>query len=227
LIFKYVFWYICLCLSDKPVYFSGLNPVNQFLRFFNIIFKFFIFLICFVQVFNLFNYIISKLYVFILLIIYHYILANLIKFIDPFNFCQNIAYHKLYPLWSVVQVEVFVKLETRRKNFIYLFYILCRIAYITEQWCFGIFFCVVDDSWLFHKQHMVNVDVFSSHIKGVSSEVVQLIDINSCLFIGNQLKFPRSHLSFFALNQFYNPNHLRLCNESIFYKFIFVNNILE
>lgn len=40
---------------------------------------------------------------------------------------------------------------------------------------------------------MVNKNAFRTQIKGVSSEIVQLVHINTCLLVRYQLKLPFSH----------------------------------
>lgn len=60
----------------------------------------------------------------------------------------------------------------------------------------GVTDLIVDDTRLVHKEIVVYVDVLCAKIKGISSEIVQFIHIDSVQFVADELKLPRSLIIF-------------------------------
>ena len=80
-----------------------------------------------------------------------------------------------------IVVVAFIELVSRMKDTVDDLDIFRRIAYL-----------IIDYPGLVHQQVMINKNILCSQIKCVSSEVVQLVDIDSIYLVADQLKLPQS-----------------------------------
>lgn len=74
---------------------------------------------------------------------------------------------------------------------------------------------------------MVDVDVFSSKIEGISPKVIEFVDINAVLFIRNQVEFPWTSRISFSIDQSFNPIDLRVSYPCYLFEIVINDEMIE
>lgn len=153
-----------------------------------------------------------------------YVLADCCELEDGLDQLQHVHYHELHALWYTVQVVRFVQLVTRVKYVVYLQgvfwrvadYVLCRRVLLVDK-----------DSRLVHQQVVVDQHPLRAEVKCVPSKIIQLVHIDPCLLVRNQLELPPPHPVRSSMNQFYHSLHLWPCDRPSLDQLVMLNNVPE
>jgi hypothetical protein len=96
---------------------------------------------------------------------------------------ENITDHMFDSHVDGVVVVALIELVAGVEDVVDNFDILRWVAYL-----------FVDDTGLVHEEVVVYVYILCTQIKGISSEIVQFVHINSVEFVTDELKLPRSFI---------------------------------